>query len=446
MDYIFEPSKQLPIAAKVDLCVIGGSCTGVFAAVRAARMGLSVALIEKTNALGGTAGNGLVCVWHSLYDTEQKEQVIAGLTYEMTERLAKQNAIITIDARPPAFVFNPEELKIELDALVKEHKIQLFLHTFYTAAFTDGKKVTAVAIENKGGRSAIAADFFIDASGDGDVAKDLSLPSYVPEHPQPPTACWLLQGDLQSVSLSSLLQTYGPEFGLEKDWGWGTSLPGTEEIHMRADTHVFDRFCANAGDLTEAEVAGREQMRRIVRLLNAKGAGEYRLLSACSHIGIRETYHYKTRYQADWKALLTGQRYENAIMNGSYRIDIHLTEERGITFLYLDGRKETFYGRNERKDFSNWREELGLSGPPATYYQVPFDLLVQEQYDNFLAVGRMLNADVESFGALRVMVNLNQLGEAAGVAAALCVDGGVAVQKLDGVAVRSALRKGGSAL
>jgi hypothetical protein len=43
--------------------------------------------------------------------------------------------------------------------------------------------------------------------------------------------------------------------------------------------------------LTEAEVAGREQMRRIVRLLNAKGAGEYRLLSACSHIGIRETYH-----------------------------------------------------------------------------------------------------------------------------------------------------------
>ncbi len=446
MDYIVEPARSLPVVAKVDLCVIGGSCTGVFAAVRAARMGLSVALVEKTNALGGMAGNGLVCVWHSLYDTELKEQVIAGLTYEMTERLAKVNAIKTTGANPPSFVFNPEELKIELDAFVKEHKIQLFLHTLYTAAFTDGRKVTAVAIENKDGRGAIEAGFFIDASGDGDMARHLRLPHYIPEHPQPPTACWYLQGDIQSMDYISLLRTCGPEFGLEDDWGWGTTLPGGSDVHMRADTHVFDAFCADASDLTRAEMTGREQMRRIVRLLNARGNGPYRLLSACSHIGIRETYHFVTRFRADWKDLLLGRRYEDAVLNGSYRVDVHLTNPRGITLMYLDGRKVTQYGRNERTEVSDWREELGVSGPPATYYQVPFDLLVQERYDNFIAAGRMLNADEESFGALRVMVNLNQLGEAAGVAAALCVDGDVPVQKLDGVSVRRALKAGGSAL
>jgi hypothetical protein len=58
----------------------------------------------------------------------------------------------------------------------------------------------------------------------------------------------------------------------------------------------------------------------------------------------------------------------------------------------------------------------------------------------------MLNADDGAVGALRVMVNLNQLGEAAGVAAALCADGGEDVRTIDGKRVTAALRKGGSAV
>ena len=42
----------------------------------------------------------------------------------------------------------------------------------------------------------------------------------------------------------------------------------------------------------------------------------------------------------------------------------------------------------------------------------------------------MINADIGSFGALRVMVNLNQIGEAAGVAAYLALDKNIPVQNL----------------
>ena len=49
-----------------------GGCTGVFAAVRAARLGAKVALIEASNAFGGAATNGFVCVWHTLHDTAFK--------------------------------------------------------------------------------------------------------------------------------------------------------------------------------------------------------------------------------------------------------------------------------------------------------------------------------------------------------------------------------------
>lgn len=46
-------SVNLPIIDEVDICILGGSCTGVFAGVRAARLGASVAVVENK------------CIWRS---------------------------------------------------------------------------------------------------------------------------------------------------------------------------------------------------------------------------------------------------------------------------------------------------------------------------------------------------------------------------------------------
>ena len=66
---IREPAQETPIVHECDLCVVGGGCTGVFAAVRAARLGATVALVENNGFFGGVATAGLVNVWHSIYDT-----------------------------------------------------------------------------------------------------------------------------------------------------------------------------------------------------------------------------------------------------------------------------------------------------------------------------------------------------------------------------------------
>jgi len=42
MSTIREPARDIPVIADCDLVVVGGSCTGVFAAIAAARLGLSV--------------------------------------------------------------------------------------------------------------------------------------------------------------------------------------------------------------------------------------------------------------------------------------------------------------------------------------------------------------------------------------------------------------------
>ena len=99
MDSIFENARQVPVVADCDVCVVGGSCTGVFAAIRAARLGARVVLIENNGFFGGVATAGLVNVWHSLHDTTGEKQIIAGLTSEIVETLCARGAAVKNDPR-----------------------------------------------------------------------------------------------------------------------------------------------------------------------------------------------------------------------------------------------------------------------------------------------------------------------------------------------------------
>lgn len=444
MRFITEPSKQIPVILEADLCVIGGSCTGVFAAVQAARRGLSCCIVEKQNCFGGVATAGMVNVWHSLYSTDGRQQVIGGLTEEMERRLIDRGASVENTASA-GLRFNSEHLKIELDRLVQEHRIHPFLHTRYAGVTAENNCVQAVFIENKDGRGAIRARFFIDATGDGDLCRDLRLKSYQYPQLQPPSTVFLLNGTTprERCDLGKLIAEHGKEFSLIDDWGWFGDVPGLPGISMRADNHVFGVDCSVAEQLTQAEIEGRRQADAFVRLLQKYADPSYELIALAQHIGIRDTRHYHTAFRANAHDLLTGRRYPDAVLNGTYRIDIHHQQDNGITFQYLDGQTVTYYGKTEACIQSNWREEQGLTGPPATYYQLPFSVLVGD-FKNLIAAGRMLNADEDAFGALRVMVNLNQLGEAAGVAAAICLDTGRPLQQIDGCAVRALLNKTGS--
>ena len=81
-----------------------------------------------------------------------------------------------------------------------------------------------------------------------------------------------------------------------------------------------------------------------------------------------------------------------------------------------------------------------------TFYQVPYRCLVPRGATNVLAAGRLIDADRGAYGAIRVMVNCNQTGEAAGVAASLALDSGCSVAEVDTGALRRTLAKLGAAV
>jgi len=445
MDFIIEPSKKIRVSCNADVCVLGGSCTGVFAAVRAARLGAKVVIIEKQNCFGGTACSGLVNIWHTLHDTEFRRQIIAGLTQEVIERLKTRNAVTEERETRGAFKLNTEELKIELDGLIRENGIQPYLHTAYTAPLLKNGELTGVFIENKSGRSVVKSKMFIDATGDGDLCFHLGLDHYTRSRMQPPTPCAKIFGlnSLDGFDWHRAVHEHGEEFGLKEDWGWSCPVPVTPDVMMTAETHIFDADCSDADQLTFAEMEGRRQIRSIMDIIRKYGPrGEtIDLLSLPSCIGIRETRHIKCRYPLTEKDILNGRRFDDAIANGSYRVDVHHSDKPGITFRYLNGVEEVHDRRCNRVDYKRWRPE---TKEDPTFYQIPFRSLIPGTYNNLISAGRMIDAEEGAFGAVRVMVNTNQMGEAAGTAAWLALDTDEAVERVDSKHLRKILQEGGS--
>ena len=441
---VAEKPREIPVIHEADICILGGSSTGVFAAIRAARLGADVVIVEKQNCFGGVATCGMVNVWHSLFDTEFKRRIIAGLTLETVERLRKRDAVAFDEQSDSKWCgFNSEELKIELDEMAAEAKIQTYFHTLFSAPVVEDGELSAVIIENKSGRAAIRAKVFVDATGDADLCHRLGVSTYVRKNLQPPTACarfgaW---SSLESVDVNEILAEHRNEFDLPEGFIWGNHVPDSD-VYMLAGTRVYDVNCSDADNLTHAEIEGRRQVRATMDILRKYAPSNNISLQALpSQICIRETRHVCCRYQLTGDDFLYGRRFDDAIANGSYRVDIHHQDKPGITVRNLDG-TERYSRPGHSSKSGRWREETETN---PTFYQIPFRCLVPENsYGNLVVAGRMLDADTVAFSGARVMVNMNQTGEAAGTAAWMALDEGVPIAQLDPAQLRKLLAKGGS--
>jgi hypothetical protein len=210
---------------------------------------------------------------------------------------------------------------------------------------------------------------------------------------------------------------------------------------MLAGTRIRNVDCSDADALTEAEIEGRRQVGAILDLVRKLDPDtKLALHDFPTTIGIRDTRHIRCRYHLTGDDVLRGRRFPDAIANGSYRVDIHHQDKPGITLKYLDGTQK-YCAPGEPPVKSRWRDATATN---PTFYQVPLRCLIPGRYDNVILAGRMLDADKTAFGAVRVMVNCNQMGEAAGVAAYLALSQDRPVDQVACADVRKQLAVGGS--
>jgi len=202
------------------------------------------------------------------------------------------------------------------------------------------------------------------------------------------------------------------EFGLAADHGWGTGIPGAKDVHMAAYLHVFNTNAADATQLTAGEMEGRRKVRAYMDAARKYG-GEKNTpcLLNLGALGIRETRSFRANTMLTGKDVISCKRFPDAIANGTYPVDVH------------DPKTGKFHFTRIKGDF----------------YQIPLSALVSDKAPNVVLAGRSVSADRAAFGGIRVMVNLNQTGEAAGVTAATAAESTTAVAKVPADTVRKRL-------
>jgi hypothetical protein len=334
---------------------------------------------------------------------------------------------------------NVAELQIVLDEMVKEHPlIETHFETLFTAVETDLPGHAArVFFEDKAGRHAVSAKVFVDATGDADLVRRTDG-----------LAVWRQEkGDMQGHSLCAILsgaedvkKAYpdfsfyevlkpGRQAGLKHVYCWTDRVVNSPHVTFISGTRISANDPSEPEDLTQALFEGRRQLRLLIDAANRiyplpGGRRGISLLAIAPALGVRESVHIRSLYRVTDQDILHGRRFDDVVARGSYRIDHH--EKAGLTFRYLDGREDVQAydpetGNVEWKH-GRWRPETPEN---PTWYEVPYRSLVPEGSENVIAAGRMLDCSHEAFGALRVMVNCNQMGEAAGRAAARAINEGL---------------------
>ncbi len=389
-----EPARDIPVAGESDVVVCGGGPAGMAAAISAARAGASVRLIEANGCLGGIWTAGLV----PYIIRAQRESCLMD---EIWRRMGEQ-----YDSRLPHF--NPEDMKVLLEAMCEEAGVSFQLHTRVAAAATENGRLHYAVTESKSGRQAWRGKLFIDTTGDGDLGalagngydfadeetglfQPSSLNCLVAGLDPDDVAGidrWAMQEELQQAGVA-------PSYGV-----MGASLfyVGAGLYFLQATHQYGYRVFDSAKEQTRATVEGRAENHRMVHALRELG-GKWKnivLVATAEQIGNREGRRLHGLATVTREDLKEGREQPDPAVSGvTYLMNIH-----PVT---LEGNPP----------------EIRQRQAPVKSYDIPFRALVAKDVDGLLMAGRCISGDFFAHGSYRVTGYAVPMGATAGVAGAL---------------------------
>jgi len=421
MKYFIEPSKKIPIKTEIDVLVIGAGPAGFSAAINAARQGSTTMLIDQAGDVGGVATTGMMSHWTGNTRGGFYEELL-DKSSDFPSGTAPQG--IKVNYRQ---IINTEKLKTVMLEMLMEARVNLQLYTFASEAIVEDNCIKGVIVESKSGREAIFAKIVIDASGDGDIAAKAGAVYNVGRETdgkmQPMTIMFKVAGvDFNTAVFPSnfednikipkgMIQNLGHE-NIPQPAGhvllYRSTLTGVVTCNM---TNCIEVDGTKAEDLTRATYACRRQMNIIIKFLRefVPGYENCYLITSASIIGVRETRHFIGEYTLTKKDILEAKIFENwVVANVHFNFDVHNISGSGLD---KTGAQDHF------------KQEKG--------YTIPYGCFIPKTIDNLFFAGRNISGTHLAHSNYRVMPICVNMGQAVGIAAALCVKENVLPRKLE---------------
>jgi len=201
------------VAEKFDLIIIGSGNAGYIPAIRASQLGMSVALVEREENLGGTCLNWGCIPTKALLHTAEKLDDIrhgeelginASFEFDYSKTAERRDGIVN-------------QLRQGVSGLMKKNKVQVFRGT---GRFVEAKKV---AVDGEDGTTELEADNVLIAAGssvsslpglefDGD--RIISSDDIVTGSDDPPDSIIILGSGAVGTEFASMYNDFGTEVTL----------------------------------------------------------------------------------------------------------------------------------------------------------------------------------------------------------------------------------------
>ena len=398
---------------EADVVVVGGGLAGVGAAVAAARLGQQVVLINNRPVLGGNSSSE-VRVW------------VCGATAHGNQRWARETGIIGEMYLENQFR-NPEGNPIYwddvvLDTVRREPNLQLFLNTDVREVQAHGpdeeRTITSVTGWTMGSEilTTFTAPIFVDTTGDGLVALLAGARYRLGKEGREEFGESLAPAEPVREFLGSTLLFY------TKDVGRPVKYVAPESAIDITTTPIPTARVINAGDsgarywwivwggqldIVDDNERIRDELRGVILGIwdYIKNSGKFDAqnltLEWIGNVpGKREYRRFVGDYTLTQDDVLGQTSFADGVAFGGWSVDLHPAEG-----MYADSP-----GAVQR--FS-----------PGTF-EIPYRSLYSVNVNNLLIAGRDFSATHIAFGAARVMATCCAMGQAAGTAAALCLEHG----------------------
>lgn len=423
-------SENVPVAATSDVVVVGGGAAGVSAAVSAAKNGCSVTLLERYHHLGGMASGGMVLVLDDMVNGS--EITVSGIVAEFIGRMEREGMAVTPppedryasdemyrkwarwgvhDFHQPkkpqpivyATAFDPDAWKRTSLDLVREHDINLRLHSMFSDAIVEDGVIKGVVCQTKLGRQAIRGDVVIDTTGDLDVAcaagAEFTKGQYIVT-----TVFRLANVDTDEAIRFEYEE---PEAfakinrearriigGAWEMWWLKTPIPGVVWCNC---PHMPGYDGISVEDLTRAEYEGRQRMMGLFDFVrkNLPGFQKSNMLGAAEQVGVRTTRLLKGEYVVTKDDVVTRRYFADTVCRG--------------------------------RD-----------------YYTPYRALLPTKVDQLIVAGRHYSAEPEAQKRSREIPPCMAQGEAAGIAAAIALDKDLTLREVDYKDIQTAMRAQGA--
>lgn len=456
-----------------DVLVVGGGVAGAAAAITAARKGARTMIVDSAQSMGGLATNGYVTGIAGVNE---------GIVKEWIDRLEAEGDAIT---RPHLPVIDPDKGKLMLERMMVESGCRILYGATAIDAVVEDGVITGVVCHGKSGIFEISAKIVIDGTGDGDVAAyagapyEIGSPHYAGLNMSTTLAFRMANVDLKTYYEANMKwreeagrDKLSASFGLLQDLEEQAvaagdlpfvvfpaaliyQIPKTEitdaDITVMT-THSFYTRNTDTEDLTRQIIEQHNQMLWLEKFFRkyVPGFTRARVTGIASMHGVRDSRRILGEYILKDTDVAAGVHFEDGIARFPEFFDTHHPTSRRLGFLRHIHVTEPLQGTVCRE--AQCTDDMHVFGRPAGmearvdpkgYSEIPYRSLVPLGVDNLLVVGRCVSAEFNAQAAVRIIAPSMGTGQAAGIAAAMCLKTGLTPRQLDGKAVRQAMIEDG---